>query len=45
MKERPGAPLLRYLTVANTEVVVVNSAAAYKEVLQSQCYSFTKPDA
>lgn len=44
MRQFPDAPLIRYLTFANTEVLVVNSPAAYKEVLQSHCYSFTKPD-
>ena len=44
MREHPDAPLLRYLTFANTEVIMVNSEIAYKEVLQSQCYSLKKPD-
>ncbi|KUI56064.1 Cytochrome P450 4e2 [Cytospora mali] len=45
MKEHPDALLIRYLTFANAEVVVLNSANAYKEVLQTHCYSFIKPDA
>jgi cytochrome P450 len=44
MKEWPDASLIRYLGVGNSEVLVPNSMNAYKEVLQTQCYSFRKPD-
>ncbi|KAK7748419.1 hypothetical protein SLS62_008575 [Diatrype stigma] len=44
MREYPDAPFIRYLTVANNEVLVCNSLNCHKEVLQTQCYSFRKPD-
>lgn len=44
MREWPDASLIRYLGVGNSEVLVPNSLNAYKEVLQTQCYSFRKPD-
>lgn len=43
MKEHPEAPFIRYLTFANAEVLMVNSPNAFREVLQTQCYSFEKP--
>lgn len=44
MRENLDAPVIRYLTVANTEVLVCNSLNFHKEVLQTKCYSFRKPD-
>ncbi|KAI0117634.1 cytochrome P450 [Hypoxylon sp. NC0597] len=44
MKEYPDAPVIRYLTFANTEVLVCNSLNSFKDVLQTNCYSFHKPD-
>jgi hypothetical protein len=44
MQEWPDAPVIRYLSVANKEVLVCNSLASYKDVLQTECYSFKKPD-
>ncbi|RYP61314.1 hypothetical protein DL769_007763 [Monosporascus sp. CRB-8-3] len=44
MKEFPDAPLIRYRSVANTEVLVCNSLNSHKELLQTKCYSFRKPD-
>ncbi|RYP53202.1 hypothetical protein DL768_001795 [Monosporascus sp. mg162] len=44
MKEFPDAPLIRYRTVANAEVLVCNSLNSHKEILQTKCYSFRKPD-
>ncbi|KAI2612348.1 cytochrome P450 [Hypoxylon fragiforme] len=43
MKEFPEAPVIRYLTFANTEVLVCNSLNAFKDVLQTRCYAFHKP--
>ncbi|KAI1854249.1 hypothetical protein JX266_001390 [Neoarthrinium moseri] len=42
MKQFPDAPFIRYLSIANTEVLVPNNINAHKEVLQTQCYSFSK---
>ncbi|KAI2615518.1 cytochrome P450 [Hypoxylon sp. NC1633] len=42
MREHPEAPFIRYLTWANTEVLVPNSLNAHREVLQFQCYSLSK---
>ena len=44
MKEYPDAPLIRYLTFANTEVLVCNNLGSHQELLQTKCYSFHKPD-
>ena len=44
MKEYPDAPLIRYLTFANTEVLVCNNLESHQELLQTKCYSFRKPE-
>ncbi|RYP81783.1 hypothetical protein DL769_001823 [Monosporascus sp. CRB-8-3] len=44
MREHPDAPLIRYLTFGNGEVIVCNSPETFKEVLQAKCYSFRKSD-
>ncbi|KAF4448364.1 cytochrome P450 [Fusarium albosuccineum] len=43
MKEYPDAPFIRYLSLLNREVLMVNNAHAQKAVLQTKCYSFVKP--
>ncbi|KAK8859070.1 cytochrome P450 [Apiospora arundinis] len=43
-REHPDAPLLRYLGVGGGEVLVLNSPEAFRDVLQTHCYAFTKPD-
>ncbi|KAK7756523.1 hypothetical protein SLS62_001358 [Diatrype stigma] len=43
MREHPDAPFIRYLTWANTEVLVPNSLNANRDVVQTHCYSFSKP--
>jgi cytochrome P450 len=43
MKQWPDAPLIRYISFAGKEVVVANSTAAYKDVLQTHCYNFKRP--
>ncbi|KAI1769425.1 cytochrome P450 [Hypoxylon sp. FL1150] len=45
MKEHPDAPLLRYISFANTEVLVPASVNALREILQTHCYSFHKSPA
>ncbi|KAL1600452.1 hypothetical protein SLS60_006838 [Paraconiothyrium brasiliense] len=44
MKQYPSAPVIRYLTFGNTEVLVANSLEAFRELLQTKCYDFKKPD-
>lgn len=44
MRQWPDAPMIRYLAFANKEVLVCNSLNSYKDVLQTKCYSFKKPD-
>ncbi|KAI1638104.1 cytochrome P450 [Biscogniauxia mediterranea] len=44
MREFPDAPLIRYRTFANTEVLLCNSVAAHQDVLHTHCYSFKKTD-
>ena len=43
MREHPDAPFIRFLTWANTEVLVPNSLNANRDVVQTHCYSFSKP--
>ncbi|KAI1288558.1 cytochrome P450 [Xylaria venustula] len=44
LQEHPDAPCIRYLSIANKEVLVANSLQFYKDLLQTHCYSFKKPD-
>ncbi|KAI1357132.1 cytochrome P450, partial [Xylaria arbuscula] len=44
MQEHPSAPCIRYLSIANREVLVANSLQSHKDLLQTHCYSFKKPD-
>jgi hypothetical protein len=37
-------PFIRYLTFANTELLLVNNLQAHREVLQTKCYEFEKPE-
>jgi cytochrome P450 len=43
MRKFPDEPLIRYLSIANKEMILLNSPQAHKEVLQTHCYSFVKP--
>ncbi|KAI1317972.1 cytochrome P450 3A5 [Xylariaceae sp. FL0255] len=43
IREHPTAPLIRYLSFANKEILVVNSLQSHKDLLQSYYYSFRKP--
>ncbi|GKT63065.1 cytochrome P450 [Colletotrichum tofieldiae] len=42
MKQWPEAPFVRYLSIGNSETLMVNSMAAFKEVQQAKPYSFRK---
>ncbi|KAL1857423.1 hypothetical protein Daus18300_010396 [Diaporthe australafricana] len=44
-REHPEAPLIRYLSLANTEMILVNSLEANRQVLQSQNDFFERPNA
>ncbi|KAK6211998.1 hypothetical protein LQW54_005526 [Pestalotiopsis sp. IQ-011] len=44
MERNPDAPFIRYMSLGNSEVLLVNSPSAHREVLQSKCYSFTKTE-
>ncbi|KAK0716047.1 cytochrome P450 3A5 [Lasiosphaeris hirsuta] len=41
----PRAPFIRYLGIGNQETLLINTQEAHKEILQTYCYSFKKPDA
>ncbi|KAI0118546.1 cytochrome P450 [Hypoxylon sp. NC0597] len=43
MRKWPDAPFIRYLSFAGKEVLLVNSLAAHKAVLQTYVYDFVKP--
>ena len=40
----PEAPFVRFLMFGNQETLVINSPEANREVFQTHCYSFKKPD-
>lgn len=40
----PHAPFIRYLAAGNQEVLLVNTPEAHKEVFQTYCYDFVKPE-
>jgi hypothetical protein len=40
----PEAPFIRYLGVGNAESLIVNNITAYREILQTKCTAFVKPD-
>lgn len=44
MKENPDSHFIRYLGFLNQEILVPNSLAATKNILQTNCYSFQKPN-
>lgn len=43
MRTWPEAPFIRHLSFGNSEVLLVNSLEAHKEVMQTKAYSFAKP--
>ena len=43
MRKWPEAPFIRHRSYGNSEVLLVNSLEAHKQVLQTKCYSFVKP--
>jgi cytochrome P450 len=43
-KQWPDAPLIRYLSFGNSEAIMINDLAAYREIEFAKCYSFGKPD-
>lgn len=43
-EEYPDVPFIRYLSIGNMEVLLVNSLKAHREVFQTKCYSFVKPE-
>lgn len=40
----PEAPLIRYTSLGNQDMLFVNTPEAHKEVLQTHCYAFQKPN-
>jgi len=40
----PDAPFIRYFGLGNEETLVINTMEAHKEILQTHCYSFRKPE-
>lgn len=40
----PSSPFIRYLGLGNQETLLINTVDAHKEVLQTHCYAFKKPD-
>ncbi|KAI8964912.1 cytochrome P450 [Daldinia sp. FL1419] len=43
MRKWPDAPFIRYVSFAGKEVLLVNSLAAHKAILQTHVYDFVKP--
>ncbi|CAK7231854.1 hypothetical protein SBRCBS47491_008070 [Sporothrix bragantina] len=44
VREFPGVPVIRYLTIANNEVLVPLTPEGMKECLQTKCYEFKKTE-
>lgn len=44
-RQHPEAPLIRYLSLANTEIILVNSLEAHRQVLQTHNDLFERPSA
>lgn len=44
MRKWPEAPFIRHRSFGNSEVLLVNSLEALKQVLQTKCYAFKKPE-
>ena len=44
VREFPGVPVIRYLTIANNEVLVPLTPEGMKECLQVKCYEFKKTE-
>ncbi|OAA66947.1 Cytochrome P450 [Niveomyces insectorum RCEF 264] len=44
VREFPGVPVIRYLTIANNEVLVPLTAEGMKECLMTKCYEFKKTE-
>ncbi|KAF6805705.1 cytochrome P450 [Colletotrichum musicola] len=42
MRRWPSVPFVRYLSIGNTETLMVTNMAAFKEVQQTKAYSFRK---
>lgn len=43
MRTWPDAHFIRHLSFGNSEILLVNSLEAHKEVMQTKAYSFVKP--
>jgi cytochrome P450 len=43
MRQWPEAPFIRYQSIGNSEVLLVNTLAAHREVQHTKNYSFVKP--
>ncbi|KAL2283227.1 hypothetical protein FJTKL_10108 [Diaporthe vaccinii] len=44
-RQHPEAPLIRYLSLANTEIILVNNLEAHRQVLQTHNDLFERPSA
>lgn len=44
MREHPNEPLLYYRHIAGSEWILINSVQAAREMLQTKCYQFEKPE-
>ncbi|KAI1073997.1 cytochrome P450 [Whalleya microplaca] len=39
----PDSPFIRHLSFANNEMLLINTVEAHKQILQTKCYDFVKP--
>ncbi len=42
MQRWPRAPLIRYFEFGHADAVLLNSAAAYRDVMHTHCYAFVR---
>ncbi|SPO01403.1 related to benzoate 4-monooxygenase cytochrome P450 [Cephalotrichum gorgonifer] len=43
VRKWPGADMIRYFSFLNSDAVLVVSPEAHRQILQANCYAFTKP--
>ncbi|KAI1634553.1 cytochrome P450 3A5 [Biscogniauxia mediterranea] len=43
-RQWPDVPLIKFFGLANNEMLLINTVEAHKQILQTYCYDFVKPE-
>ncbi|KAI5921966.1 cytochrome P450 3A5 [Camillea tinctor] len=43
-RQWPDTPLIKFFGLANNEMLLINTVEAHKQILQTHCYDFVKPE-